>query len=146
MDRADWGPAWLEDSRVAEVVAGALMHGESGRRFHHLRARVIMPNHVHVLLLLRYPLPMITRWLKGSTARRANRILGRTGEVFWQEESFDHRVRDDAELERIARYVEWNPVSAGLAANPWDWRWSSAWRANRGQAEAAGPMLSHRPC
>ncbi len=69
---------------------------------------------------------MITRWLKGSTARQANLILGRTGEVFWQDESFDHRVRDEAGLERIARYVEHNPVSAGLSASPGDWQWSSA--------------------
>jgi hypothetical protein len=25
------------------------------------------------------------RWLKGSTARRANQILGRTGQPFWQD-------------------------------------------------------------
>src|SRR5580700_4323026 len=58
--------------------------------------------------------------------RSANLILGRTGEAFWQDESFDHRVRDEAELDRIADYVEYNPVSAGLAANPHAWDWSSA--------------------
>ena len=52
--------------------------------------------------------------LKGSTARQANLILGRTGEAFWQDESFDHRVRDEVELDRIVRYVEHNPASAGL--------------------------------
>jgi REP element-mobilizing transposase RayT len=64
--------------------------------------------------------------LKGSTARQPNLILGRTGEAFWQDEFFDHRVRDEAELDRIAHYVEHNPVSAGLAANPRTWHWSSA--------------------
>jgi REP element-mobilizing transposase RayT len=64
--------------------------------------------------------------LKGSTARQANLILGRTGESFWQDESFDHRVRNEAELYRIVRYVEYNPVVAGLATNPGDWLWSSA--------------------
>jgi hypothetical protein len=44
-----------------------------------------------------YPLPVITRWLKGSTARQANLILDRTG-AFWQDESFDHRVRNDRRL------------------------------------------------
>jgi hypothetical protein len=57
-------------------------------------------------------LPVITRWWKGSTARQANLILGRTGEAFWQDESFDHRVRDEVELDRIAHCVEYHPVSA----------------------------------
>ena len=77
-------------------------------------------------------LPVILRWWKGSTARPANLILGRTGEAFWQDESFDHCVRDEAELDRLVRYVEYNPVSAGLAANPRAWRWSSA-RLGRGR-------------
>jgi REP element-mobilizing transposase RayT len=85
-----------------------------------------MPNHVHALLLPTVPMSAITRWLKGSTARKANLILERTGGVFWQDESFDHQVRDEVELERIARYVENNPVSAGLVAYPSDWQWSSA--------------------
>lgn len=85
-----------------------------------------MPNHVHVLLRPLTSMPVITRWLKGSTARQANLILGRTGESFWQDESFDHCVRDEVELDRIVRYVEHNPVSAGLASNPRDWPWSSA--------------------
>jgi hypothetical protein len=75
--------------------------------------------------------------LKGSTARQANLMLGRTGEAFWQDESFDHRVRDDVALERIVRYVEYNPVGAGLAADPRDWPWSSA----RLAGESACPTL-----
>ncbi|MGA3236001.1 MAG: transposase [Bryobacteraceae bacterium] len=51
--------------------ADALLYGESGRHFYQLRAWVIMPNHVHVLLLPKTSLPVIMRWLKGSTARQA---------------------------------------------------------------------------
>jgi REP element-mobilizing transposase RayT len=127
-DKATFGPVWLRDARVALVVAEAFLYGERGRNFYQLGAWVIMPNHVHVLLLPKTSMPVITRWLKGSTARQANLILGRTGETFWQDESFDHRVRDEAELDRIVRYVEHNPVSAGLAAKPEDWSWSSASR------------------
>jgi putative transposase len=126
VDQAAFGPVWLRDARVASIVADALLYGESGRHFYQLQAWVIMPNHVHVLLLPKTSLPVIMRWLKGSTARKANLILGRTGEAFWQDESFDHRVRDEAELDRIVHHVEFNPVSAGLAANPREWHWSSA--------------------
>jgi len=125
-DRAAFGPVWLQDARVARLVADSLLRGARDRQFYVLRAWVIMPNHVHVVLQPKTSLPVITRWLKGSTARKANLLLGRTGETFWQDESFDHGVRDEAELERIVGYVEHNPVSAGLAASPADWPWSSA--------------------
>jgi len=79
MDKAAFGPVWLRDARVASVVADALLRGDSGRHFYRLRAWVIMPNHVHVVLRPKTVLAVITRWLKGSTARQANLILGRTG-------------------------------------------------------------------
>jgi REP element-mobilizing transposase RayT len=126
MDKAAFGPVWLSDARVARAVADALRYGESARQFYQLRAWVIMPNHVHVLLLPKTDLSVIMRWVKGSTARAANLILHRTGEPFCQDESFDHCVRNDLELDRIVRYVEYNPVNAGLVARPGDWTWSSA--------------------
>src|SRR5258708_6944679 len=118
LDKAAFGPVWLRDPRVARLVADAILYGESGRQFYQLRSWVIMPNHVHFLLIPIVPLPVITRWLKGSTARHANLILGRTGEAFWQDECFDHRVRNDFEFDRIVRYVEHNPGSAGLVDAP----------------------------
>ena len=69
--------------------------------------------------------------LKGFTARQANRLLGRTGEPFWQQESYDHWVRSEIEWNRIAGYIEDNPVKAGLVARAEDYPWSSAhkqWR------------------
>jgi putative transposase len=123
MDKADFGPVWLQDSRVAQAVANALIYGQNERQFYTLHAWVIMPNHVHLVLTPKVPVPVITRWLKGSTARAANQILRRTGQPFWQDESFDHRVRN---LDRVIRYVEHNPVNAGLVSRPCDWRWSSA--------------------
>ena len=140
-DKAAFGPVWLRDARVADVVAHALLYGESGRHFYQLRAWVIMPNHVHVLLRPQIQLPVITRWLKGSTARQGNLILGRTGKAFWQDESFDHRVRDEVELARIVHYVEHNPVSAGLVSDPADWPWSSAGLAG----ESACPTIAANP-
>ena len=76
VDKAAFGPVWLRDARVASVVADALMCGESGRHFYHLRAwgdqpgrslSTIMPNHVHLLLLPKTSIPVILRWWKGST-------------------------------------------------------------------------------
>jgi len=87
---------------------------------------VVMANHVHLLIEPSVPLARITKVLKGFTARRANQLLGRTGERFWQEESYDHWVRNEQEFYRIAAYIERNPVAAGLVEKPEDWAWSSA--------------------
>ena len=63
--------------------------------------------------------------LKGFSAARCNCQLGSHG-TFWQQESYDHWVRDADELERIIRYIENNPVKAGLVIRPEDWLFSSA--------------------
>jgi len=129
-DLAQRGPKWLADPRTARIVVVTLLAGEQERQFYRLRAWVVMPNHVHVLWEPFVDMPAITRWVKGSTARQANLLLGRTGRVFWQDESYDHWVRNRYQLEKTVRYIEWNPVHAGLARTPEDWPWSSAaWQA-----------------
>lgn len=103
-----------------------------------LWAYVVMANHVHALLqpkpssnnnegseVAYVPLKDITKRLKGYTALEANRSLNRTGQTFWQQESFDHWARDE-EFYRIIAYIENNPVNAGLVLRPEEWRWSSS--------------------
>ena len=125
LDTTRTGPMHLRDARIAEIVRDSLERGlELGH--YDLRAYVIMPNHVHLLLLPRVSPIHLLRSLKGTTAREANRILGRTGEAFWQKESYDHWVRNEIEWERIIAYIENNPVKAGLAARAEDYLWSSA--------------------
>ena len=85
-----------------------------------------MPNHIHVILGPQIALPDIMRWLKGRTSRVANRLLGRTGKSFWQDESFDHWIRSEGELQELIRYVEGNPVKAKLVEAEDKWPWSSA--------------------
>jgi hypothetical protein len=85
-----------------------------------------MSNHVHLLLLPKIAPSRLLQSLKGVTAREANPILGRTGELFWHAESYDHWVRDDEEWKRIAAYIEDNPVKAGLVQRADLYRWSSA--------------------
>ena len=72
------------------------------------------------------PLTEIMHSLKSYTANEANIVLRRDGR-FWQRESYDHWVRDDVELARIAEYIANNPVSANLAKNACEWPYSSAY-------------------
>lgn len=85
---------------------------------------------LQLLILPPVSVPLLMRWLKGSKARSANRILGRTGQPFWQDESFDHYLRAANHLDRTVAYIEQNPVSAGFVCSAEHWPWSSAgWRA-----------------
>jgi putative transposase len=130
LDHRATGPRWLLDQRIADSVAGSILIGAHERHFYDLCAWVIMPNHVHLLIRPVAPIPVLMRWLKGSTARSANRILGRTGQRFWQDESWDHYLRHSNQIDRTSAYIEQNPVSAGLVCSPEHWPWSSAgWQA-----------------
>jgi REP element-mobilizing transposase RayT len=129
LDGAIEGPVWLSDERVALQVAEGL-HYRHGKVYR-LDAFTIMANHVHTVIK---PLPSdnegeyhslaaIMQSLKGYTAFKANRLLGREGE-FWAHESYDHWIRDDVEWQRTVAYILNNPLKAGYVEHWQDWKWS----------------------
>jgi REP element-mobilizing transposase RayT len=120
----------MRESRIANCVEETLFEAERGWGLCKLSAWVVMPNHVHVLLFPYEELSHVMLVIKSASARRANPLLERSGQRFWQDESFDHWVRDGHQRRRIIRYIEANPVTAGLVVAPEDWRWSSAWARN----------------
>lgn len=71
----------------------------------------------------KFALTSILGSLKGWTARRCNEVLKRQGQ-FWQHESYDHVIRNQAEWARVVRYVIENPVKAQLVENWQDWPWT----------------------
>jgi len=125
LDRAKSGPLWLAGPEFAGYAEYPILRGAELGRFL-LHAYVIMPNHVHVLLDPYVPLPKISGPIKGVSACDINARLARTGKPLWQDESFDHWIRNSAEFERIRYYIEWNPVHARLVDEPSQWQWSSA--------------------
>jgi putative transposase len=133
LDCAENGSRYLAMPAIARVVMDAIVAGEGRFHGYELHSFVIMPNHVHLLVT---PNVVATSWLgplKGFTAREANKILSRNGH-FWQDESYDHLVRSAEEFQRIQRYIENNPVKAGLAAKAEEFPWSSASRLQPGLA------------
>jgi len=124
LDEARTGPTYLRVPQIAALVEESILYRRSQYELH---AYVIMPNHVHLLVTPQANLVTIMKSLKRFTARAANAFLSRTGTAFWQEESFDHLVRNENEFAKIKRYIERNPVRAGLARTPEEFRWSSAW-------------------
>ncbi len=123
LDRG-WGECWLRQPRVAELVEGALRFFDGER--YRLRAWVVMPNHVHLVLDVEpVPLAKLLESWKGFTARAANKLLERRG-ALWEREYWDTRIRDEEHLRKAVRYVESNPVKAKLAREPGAWPWGSA--------------------
>ena len=123
---AGHGECCLRQEEIASLVAGAIRYFDGSRYV--LRAWVVMPNHVHVVVHPEPPntLSAILRSWKTFTAVRANRLLGREGATFWQSESYDHCCRDDQDVAHCCAYTLQNPVHAKLCPRAQDWPWSSA--------------------
>jgi REP element-mobilizing transposase RayT len=119
------GPTWLADPRIGGLVEDALRFFDSKR--YRLHAWVVMPNHVHVVLMLvaNVSVSRIVASWKSYTATRSNALLDRRG-AFWQEDYFDRLIRDERHFHAAVAYVENNPVVAGLCATPEAWPFSSA--------------------
>lgn len=60
---------------------------------------------------------------KSYTAKLCNAHLQRQG-AFWQEESYDHLVRNRGEFGRILHYILMNPVKAKRVERWEDWPWT----------------------
>ena len=118
------GECLLKQPRIGGMVEASLLHFHTSR--YELRAWVVMPNHVHVLFQVRdVPMSELMDAWKGYTAKEANKILGRKGQI-WQEGYWDTYMRDEEHERSSKRYIESNPVKARLVASAKDWAWCSA--------------------
>jgi REP element-mobilizing transposase RayT len=122
---------WVLPARARSIVLECCLH-DNGKKFD-LRVAVVMPDHVHIIFTPLVDLEAmevcslaeIMNAIKGASAHKINRALGRRGRV-WQPESFDHVVRSSEGLDAKIQYVLENPVRRGLVAEwtdyPWLWR------------------------
>ncbi len=86
----------------------------------------LMPNHFHLVLWPRGDgdLSRWMQWLMTAHVRRHHRRYGTSGHV-WQGRFKAFPIQQDEHLLTVLRYVERNPVRAGLVARAEDWLWSS---------------------
>jgi REP element-mobilizing transposase RayT len=119
------GECWLRRPEIAQICQRAFRHFD-GKRYE-LKAWCLMPNHVHVLVkLTTTPMAEFVQSWKGYTSRLCNRILKRCNVKFWADGYWDTYMRDSAQELRTIRYIEENPVKAGLVPEQKSWLWSSA--------------------
>ncbi|MGB7068590.1 MAG: AMP-binding protein [Pyrinomonadaceae bacterium] len=118
------GECILNLANIAEIVKVAILNENA--KSCNLIAWVIMPNHVHLLLrpLEGHSLSGIMKSIKSVSSHKINRALGRKGPV-WQPDYFDRYIRDADHFVKTFRYIERNPVKAGLCSSPENWKFSS---------------------
>lgn len=121
---------WVLPESVRSIVLQHCLHDHGTKLWMH--AAIVMPDHVHLIFgALRdsagksYGLAEIMSGIKGASAHRINRMLGRKGSV-WQDESFDHVLRHDESVREKAQYICENPVRWGLVMKPDEYKW--LWR------------------
>jgi putative transposase len=101
---------------------------------------VLMTNHVHLLVTPRTvdSVPRTMQSLGRRYVRHINATYRRTG-TLWEGRYRAAPIDSEAYLLTCCRYIELNPVRAGMVPHPREYRWSSY----RGHAESAiDPVLT----
>jgi len=101
--------------REARVGRGVVLH-----------SYVLMSNHIHLLVTAEDDRG-VSRFVQSAAVRyvaRFNKKYQRTG-TLWEGRFFSAVVTSDHYLMACHRYIDWNPVRAGLAACAADYPWSS---------------------
>jgi REP element-mobilizing transposase RayT len=92
----------------------------------------VMPNHFHGIINIhqtsapvraihelpvpgrierrRMTIPLVVGYFKMNTAKRINKILDAEGIPVWQRNYYEHIIRNEAEYNRIHKYIEANPA------------------------------------
>ncbi|MBV9146064.1 MAG: transposase [Acidobacteria bacterium] len=116
---------WELTPEARTAVFASCMHEHE--RTIRIDAVVVMPEHAHMLFHLHSEtgaeplLYEILGAIKGASAHKVNKLLGRSGRV-WVAESFDRMVREGEHL-RYRNYIIMNPVRRGLVSSPDDYEW-----------------------
>jgi len=129
---------YRRDCLLANVVDGAVIPNLPGQlvqeawhglpnHYPHvgLDAFVIMPNHVHGIIVLsgdgveaglkpastiRHALPEVVRGFKTFSSRRINAWRQTSGTHVWQRNYYEHVIRNERELDKIRAYIGTNPL------------------------------------
>ena len=121
---------YQRECHFGAVIRGEMVQSESGQvvaqEWHALIKRfptvtldafVVMPNHVHGIILLAPSLSadecpalgQVLRVFKSLSGISVNRLLGRTQQPLWQRNYYEHVIRSEQVLEKARQYILLNP-------------------------------------
>ncbi len=121
---------WQRECLFGEIVAGEMVFNNMGsiagaawtdlcKHYRHMEldAFIIMPNHLHGLIVFsdeqagkRHGLPEIIRGFKTYSSRRINAVRNNRGCPVWQRNYYDRVIRNEDELTRARSYIVNNPM------------------------------------
>ena len=136
--------AFLTDPLARQCLRGAWRETQARYPFE-LVAVCLMPDHLHTIWTLpEEDTDYDKRWsfLKarfswmyrregGAEGRRCASRLKRRERGFWQRRYWEHKIRDDDDLNRHLHYTHYNPVKHGFVEWPEQWPWSTFHRYAR---------------
>jgi len=119
---------------LARIVVNAMRNQHLQQNVSSL-AFVIMPDHFHWLFSLQNncTLADIMHSVKGRSARQRQQICRNRneleeGQVLWQKGYHDHAIRQEEDIQKIARYIVANPLRAGIVTNIANYPlWDAIW-------------------
>lgn len=110
-------------NKYGEIVAKEWANTPIIRSNISLGASVVMPNHIHGILIIDYQISLtktmispthslgaIIRGYKGAVTKQINLERGYKGPV-WQRNYHDHIIRNKQSFDRISSYVKFNPLN-----------------------------------
>jgi len=80
-------------------------------------AYCFMPDHLHLLVHLKTPGSSVIEFARYFKQLSGYHYKHETGNQLWQKSYYDHAVRLEEDVRRVAQYIFENPVRAGLAAS-----------------------------
>lgn len=103
----------------------------------HIHAYVLMTNHVHLLVSAdRAESPgALMKALGQRYVQYVNRAYRRSG-TLWEGRFRSCLIQEENYLLACQRYIELNPVRAGMVAHPGEYRWSSYGANGQGEDDA----------
>lgn len=117
---------YLRDERLAKEVMNSLHFYDN--KYFELICYTVMSNHVHVVVDCEgfedINLSVLMGRIKGYSAFKCNKIRNTVGEKFWTQESYDHLILNDKELDFYIKYVINNPVAANIVDKWTDYKYT----------------------
>ena len=106
MDEADLGMRQVKLSRSGQICAD--LFAEMQRVYSDVQfdAYVVMPNHVHMILMLENGVRTVPGVVRAYKALATRRI----GHAIWQDSFYEHIIRNERDMAEIREYIQQNPM------------------------------------
>ena len=101
------GSCILKYAEIQDIVDKAINFYDGDR--YELFDYVIMPNHIHILIIPYFPVEDIMLFLKRYTTTMINKYLKQRGGV-WQDDYFDRMMRNYDDYSIVSSYIKGNPL------------------------------------